>query len=242
VLPSLGHYGLGISSLGESKMAAPVGPDAVLSHWSTLIENFQASPLAFYQAVEAAIQRREVPATQNSRVDFKEAGLLSANREYLHVTREKLVFDICGAPFGTGFFVSWWLAEEVPRLNPFVRVLVLFGMISFSLWMLWQFGLVAGTIVLSAVVFGGLAVVNTMAAAGDFNDDIVRVLPVIGLLYLWLFKPSTYYRIDTMQMFQTAVHNAVLEVIDNMTADKGIRALSESERKPVMREFYRKAS
>ena len=42
-----------------------------------------------------------------------------------------------------------------------------------------------------------------------------------------------------MSMFQKAVHNAVLEVID-VTAEKGVRALSESDRKPVMREFYSK--
>jgi hypothetical protein len=36
-------------------------------------------------------------------------------------------------------------------------------------------------------------------------------------------------------MFQQAVHNAVLEVMDCMTANKGIRALSETERKPIMK-------
>jgi hypothetical protein len=42
------------------------------------------------------------------------SGLLSAKREYLHVRRGKLAFDICGAPFGTGFFLSCWLAEMAP--------------------------------------------------------------------------------------------------------------------------------
>ncbi|MEQ1758245.1 MAG: hypothetical protein ABL986_08005 [Vicinamibacterales bacterium] len=214
--------------------------DDVLSHWSTLIENFQTSPLAFSQAVEEALARRQVPQTQNTRVDYREAGVLSANREYLHVTREKLVFDICGAPFGTGFFVSWWLAEERPHLNPLLKILVIFGMLGVTGAILSQLGSVLGLIVLALLVFGGLAVVNTMATNGDFNDNIVRALPILGPLYVWLFTPSTYYRIDTMQMFQKAVHNSVLEVIDTMTADKGIRALSESDRKPIMREFYAK--
>jgi hypothetical protein len=38
-------------------------------------------------------------------------------------------------------------------------------------------------------------------------------------------------------MFQEAVHNAVLEVVDGMTASKGIRALTESQRKPIMKRF-----
>jgi hypothetical protein len=76
---------------------------------------------------------------------------------------------------------------------------------------------------------------------GAFDEDLVRDLPVIGWLYDRLFKPSTYYRIDSLQMFQTAVHNAVTEVIDVMTASQGIRALSPDERKPVLREFYTRA-
>jgi hypothetical protein len=50
----------------------------------------------------------------------------------------------------------------------------------------------------------------------------------------------TYYRIDTTLMFQKAIHNAVLEVIDEMTTAKGLRALGEHDRKPVMREFYQR--
>ena len=217
---------------------AAQGPECVVSHWSTLIENFQASPLAFYQAIESALLRRQVPETKNSRVDHREAGVLSANREYLHVARETFNFDICGAPFGTGFFVSWWLTDDVPKLNPLLKVLFVVGMLVLALLMLSLFGLIWGTIGMTVVVFGGLATANALAANGDFNDNISRALPLLGSLYVWLFKPATFYRIDTMEMFQTAIHNAVLEVIDAMTAEKGIRALSESARKPIMREFY----
>lgn len=212
--------------------------DSVVSHWSTLIENFQASPLTFYQAVEAALARRHVPETKNSRVDHREAGILSANREYLHVARETFNFDVCGAPFGTGFFVSWWLTEEVPTMNPLLKVLFIVGLLGVGLWMLSQLGLILGAVVIIVIVFGGLAVANTLAAGGDLNDNVIRALPLLGSLYVWLFKPATFYRIDTMEMFQTAVHNSVLEVIDVMTAEKGVRALSEADRKPIMREFY----
>lgn len=221
-------------------MASAASPDSVISHWSTLIENLQASPLQFYQAVEAALQRRQIPETKNDRVDYKEAGLLSAKREYLHVGREKLVFDICGAPFGTGFFVSWWLAEAKPNLNPLLKILALLVMLGIAGGTLNQFGLFWGTVAICVVVPGVLAIINNMTTDGTLNDDFIRVLPVIGWLYVWLFKPATYYRIDTMLMFQTAVHNAVLEVLDEMTAAKGLRALGESDRKPIMREFYQR--
>ena len=69
-------------------MASNASLDNVISHWCTLIENFQASPLQFSQSVEAALERRQAPQTKNDRVDYKESGVLSAKREYLHVTRE----------------------------------------------------------------------------------------------------------------------------------------------------------
>lgn len=72
------------------------------------------------------------------------------------------------------------------------------------------------------------------------TDDVILMLPLIGPLYERFFRPITYYRIDTAQMFQKTVEKAVMEVIDGITNEKGIRALSELERKPVMRDFFKK--
>lgn len=86
----------------------------VISHWNTLIENFNTSPLQFYSAVSEAITRRAVPDAELERINWLEGGLLSAKREYLRITRDEYFFDICAAPFGTGFFVSWWLTMRAP--------------------------------------------------------------------------------------------------------------------------------
>lgn len=218
-------------------MTSQAAPDVVIAHWSTLIENFQASPLAFYRAVEEALVRRQVPETRNTRVDYKQAGLLSAKREYLQVTREQLLFDICAAPFGTGFFVSWWLAEA-KSLNPMARLGIVLGLLALFGLIVNVVGIFLGLILCLGLVVVGLMIISAMANEGEFDDRFVDAIPFIGWLYGRLFKPTTYYRLDTMLMFQKAVHNAVLEVIDTMTAEKGIRALSELERKPIMREFY----
>ena len=45
---------------------------------------------------------------------------------------------------------------------------------------------------------------------------------------------------DTTLMFQDAVHLAVLEVVERMISGSGVRCLSELERKPIMRDFYRR--
>jgi hypothetical protein len=95
---------------------ARASPASVFSHWYYLFEGMQGSPQEFYAAVERVIAARQVPGASTSRVDWKEGGILSARREYLRVKRKKLVFDVCGAPFGPNFFVSWWLGELHSRI------------------------------------------------------------------------------------------------------------------------------
>jgi hypothetical protein len=60
---------------------------------------------------------------------------------------------------------------------------------------------------------------------------------VFGVLLHWAFRRQTYYRADTAAMFQSLVHSAVLQVIDEMTKQRGLRQLTELERKPVMQAF-----
>ena len=50
----------------------------------------------------------------------------------------------------------------------------------------------------------------------------------------------TYYQMDTTLMFQESVRLAVLEVIDGMTKVKGLKELSEADRKPILHELLKK--
>ena len=73
----------------------PKKAEDVLDHWYTLVPEFQFSTNEFYGAVEQELKRRLVPGLEIERVDFSEGGLLSANRVYLRMIRERLVFDVC---------------------------------------------------------------------------------------------------------------------------------------------------
>src|SRR5687768_53770 len=83
--------------------------DGVLRHWHKAYDNFHTSSLEFYAALDTAIARRSIPSITTTRFDRGEAGVFSAKRTYCRITREDLIFDVCAAPFGTGFFFSWWL-------------------------------------------------------------------------------------------------------------------------------------
>jgi hypothetical protein len=214
--------------------------ESVISHWHQLIEEFQVSPLDFYKAVEVAIDRRQVPNQENVRIDFKEGGLLTCKREYLRVIRGKHAFDICAAPFGTGFFFSWWLIE-LPS-SWFGYFLGFFVAALLAVIVSFQAGVIAGLFLSVILVPGVLAIIGVVVHdIGGTAEDGILAIPWIGSLYARIFDQPTYYQIDSALMFQDAVHNAVMEVIDQMTAAKGIRALSEFERKPTLKSFAQSA-
>ena len=211
----------------------------VLSHWCHLIENLQTSPLAFYQSVEQNLVRRAVPALVNSRVEYHEGSIVSPKRQYLRLTREKLAFDICAAPFGTGFFVSWRLVDSGQG----------------SAWILWSIiASMAGCAGILGLSFLNLLVNGFLAALGTFVALLIPLLvlmtinigvcfilrmwlqrldlaltnsPFIGALYKVVIGRDTYYKIDTMLMYQAAVKAAVLEAVDGLTNAHSLRPLAD---------------
>jgi hypothetical protein len=62
----------------------------------------------------------------------------------------------------------------------------------------------------------------------------------LGMFVAATLKPMTYYKVDTANMFLSLVHCAVVEVIDSMIQEKGLRALSEDDKKPIMKDFFTK--
>jgi hypothetical protein len=154
-------------------MSIPVAQ--VLSHWSTLIPFFNTSSTEFYQNLQKIVATHEMPNITMAVVKHKEKGILSASREYFRVMNKDLVFDICAAPYGKGFFVSSWLYETEGTMR------VLFKNTKF----------------------------------GNFLQNRAA--------------RRTFYQADEEAMFKTTVHQCVLEVVDQITQQKGIR-LTEQER------------
>ena len=115
----------------------------VLEHWISFAEEFQFSSAEFYAAVEKELDARKVPGLEKSRIEFAEGGLLSDKRVYLRMLRERLVFDVCAAPFGTRFFFSCRMAEipSVIQLWQLAAVVVGLGIIAALFWKFLGFAL-----------------------------------------------------------------------------------------------------
>jgi len=159
----------------------------VHSHWNNLIDNFKYSSKDFYNEIKKEMLSHGISGISTSYVQLSEGGAMSPKRLYVRVMWKDYQYDICAAPFGDGFFISWWLIYKTP----------------------------IGQIILYRV-------------------------PFIGN---WLVKklyPITFYKIDTASMFQTYCHQSVLNVIDSITKDSGVRTLTENERKPIMKDIFKR--
>src|SRR4051812_35338263 len=102
----------------------------ILSHWLQHFEGLNQSTQAFYGAVEQAVNAKQIPEVKFSRVDFKEGGVFSSSREYLRIKRGDLRYDIGGAPFGNGFFVSARLFAEGKFADEFLGAMERGGLIA----------------------------------------------------------------------------------------------------------------
>lgn len=205
--------------------------EQVLTHWYVPVGNFELPTADFYGLVEKELTARKVPSLEISRVEFSEGGLLSSKREYLRLKRERLVFDICAAPFGTGYFFSFRFVELPLGIKP-AHLLVLFitFIVIFSL-LATLTGLIIGILVFIVLVAGGLWFLRNAVALGlkDMDAALLKT-PVIGPMYELLVRKETYYREDTRLMYLTTVNSITTALVDQVTAAKGIKLVKRFER------------
>lgn len=170
-------------------MESPMAASASLpfAHWYHLIEGLQESSQQFYSNLEASIQKKQINKIKISRTVYKEGGIFSAKREYLRVQWRQFIFDICAAPFGNSFFVSWWLGEKPSEIQ-----------------------------------------------------ELFLLIPFLGPLIVRAFRPTTYFRLDSSLMFQESIHLSILEILDQVIEVSGLRILSEVDRKPILRDLFKK--
>jgi hypothetical protein len=212
----------------------------VLSHWYTPVPNFTASTAAFYKAVEVELQEQKVPGLDISRVDFSEGGLLSDKRTYLRMTRERLVFDICAAPFGSNYFFSCRFAE-LPAVVQLWQIILLLIASTVIVGCFWRFfGLFAGTfLLLISLALSVYLLRNAVAMGLQDLDKALLNSPVVGPFYERFFRRETYYREDTRLMYLTVVEGVVKKLVEQETAAKGVKLLTQYEHAPILGDLYK---
>ncbi len=94
---------------------------------ATLHEGARISTQNFYARIESALSERQLNEIRLGRRYYKEHGGISQKREYLAISYRNLLFLICAAPYGTGFFISWWSGERMSFIKELVFSIPLLG-------------------------------------------------------------------------------------------------------------------
>ena len=164
-----------------------IGKRIFHSHWNTLIENFEFSSKDFYYKVKKELLSNGISGITSSYVQLSEGAIFSPKRRYVRLHWKNHQYDICAAPFGNGFFVSWWLQYKI-----------------------------------------------------TIGQILINLIPFVGGWLVRKLYPTTFYKIDTASMFQHYCHQSVLKVIQDITDGKGIRVMTEDEKKPIMRDIFKR--
>jgi hypothetical protein len=211
----------------------------LLNYESQLLDNVQYSPRQFYASLIENLRVREVPGLETEAVLLRQSGIFSAKRLYLQFRRERLVFEICAAPFGTGFFCSERLYDR-RREARWYHFLMVAGFLSLSGFLLWvRLDVIWSIIALSGAVtlvwsLMRLSVLDTMRWLEDRLYDV----PVLGPIYTTFFRPDTYFRQDLNSCYRQAVHRAVTQTINDLRREKGLVALSQEQSAPRVQELH----
>lgn len=105
----------------------------VLSNWSHYFDYFQFSTEDFYKEVTRHIMNRNIPEVYFNTHERRESTTnFFNNRMYLRITTSGYIFDICAAPYGKGYFVSWWLLQDTPFFKRLLLNIPLLGSIIYK--------------------------------------------------------------------------------------------------------------
>jgi hypothetical protein len=215
-------------------------PADVIDHWYALIPGFNTSTKEFYEGIEQELKAREVPGLELFRVDFAEGGVLSGKREYLRMTRERLVFDICAAPFGKGYFFSCRFAEIQTAIKLWQLLVVVIAAFMIAALAFKILGIILGAIALMAGFVFLIYVLRNAVSLGLQNLDATLIQsPVVGPIYERFFRKETYYRQDTRLMYRDTVNEVVKAKVEEATGAKGIKLIRFNDFSPVLGELYK---
>jgi len=196
----------------------------VLAYDLAHADGFSFAPQEFYANVEQELAARKIPGMEISRVPFAEGGLLSDQRVYLRLMRERLCIDTCAAPFGNIFFFSsrTVYVPALVRLWRILAALAFFFVVERLL--IIPLGVTFATIALIGLVFA-LAAVLRNASSGGFSDldSILLKIPVVATIYEDWFRVETYYREDTRNLYMQLLPQFIKAFADETCAAKGFK-------------------
>jgi sarcosine oxidase delta subunit len=207
----------------------------VLASWLSHADGFSCSPLEFYTNVEQQLATKKIPSMEITRQEFAEGGLLSDQRVYLRLMRERLAIITCAAPFGDIFFFSC-RTVYVPALVRLWHILaVLFCLSVIGQLLIIPLGVIFAGIAMITLPFA-IAGVLRNASEGAFSDldTLLLKIPVVATIYEDWFRVETYYREDTRSLYVQLMPALIKDLAAETCAAKGVRLEQQFQPTPAI--------
>jgi hypothetical protein len=209
----------------------------ILDGWIFSAEGVTIDPSEFYATIEKQLEAQKFPNVKVSRVEFAEGGLLSNQRQYLHLMRERFAIDTCAAPFGSHFFFSCRFVHipALVRLWHIAATVFLFGLVGVLL--VKPLGFVFAAVAVVGLLF---AVVGVLRNAGTFTDldALLLRLPVVSTIYEDWFRLETYYRVDTRTLYKSILPELIKKAAEEVAAAKGLKLVGQNPSAPILSDLY----
>lgn len=196
----------------------------VLDHQFFPVMDFETSADEYYDAIEQELAVRQLTGLDISRVEFAEGGVLSARRVYLRMRRERLLFDVCAAPFGTTYFFSYRFSQ-IPLQLMLWEIIVMLLVLAAVVWFYVSlFGLMLGPVLFGASFLSMLLLMrNTVRLGFQDLDAALLQIPIVGAFYeIFLRKNDTYYRQDTRLAYTSIVKSVIVAQTEEAAKAKGV--------------------
>lgn len=211
----------------------------ILDEWIYSAEGLSLSGPDFYASVQQRVEAQKIPSLHVSRVEFAQGGLLSNQRQYLRLMRERLFIDTCAAPFGVHFFFSCRTVyvPALVRLWHILAVLLFFSIVGNGLVHLLGFNF--AVIALLTLPFAIAAVFRNASASpfADLDTFLLRI-PVVATVYENWFRVETYYRVDTRTLYRTILPDLIRAAAEEAAAEKGLKLIRQYQFPPLMLELF----
>ena len=210
----------------------------VLDQWLYSAEDFSFDADRFYTAIEARVAGRKIPGMAVVRQEFSEGGLMSDQRLYLRLMRERLAIVSCAAPFGTTYFFSC-RTIYVPALVRLWHIIAALMFISVTGALLIKpLGLTFAGIAQLALLFA-IAGVLRNAGTSAFNDldTLLLKIPIVSTIYQDWFRVETFYREDTRTLYMKLLPQLIREAAEEICAEKGVKLIRQYQFPPAMPEL-----
>jgi hypothetical protein len=212
----------------------------VLDHWIYSADGFSIDPKEFYTAVEKKLSGYKIPSMEIKHWEFAEGGLLSDQRLYLHLMRERLAIDACAAPFGSIYFFSC-RTVHTPALVRLWHILAAFALLNLTGYLLIKpLGFSFAMIALVTLMFAIAGVLrNAGSSAFADMDAFLLKIPIVAAIYEDWFRVDTYYREDTRALYIKLLPDLIREAAEEVSGEKGFKLVRQLQFPPILDELFR---